>query len=156
MPFALTVALPRLDGKATEIYTFKDGTLAKTISPRNLNPVGPSRAPGDDIASLVLGKDPSDIVLIAAAANPLRRVMGDTAFEKARDIALGGVQSPAAQSGEFVVGTVCVPHMCGSDYTTWVFDHSGRVWASLVEDGKLTFYGDPSAAVRSLLNPGQE
>jgi hypothetical protein len=149
---ALHVSMKRTDGLAADVFVYADGKLSTVARPVDLTPVGPEKAPGDDLASLVAGKYAFDLVKLAAVADPLRRAMGPAAFDEARRMALGGPSSPGEAHGDLAVVEACEAHNCGAHHTKWVFDRHGHAAATITRAGKTRVYGQPTKEMRALLS----
>jgi hypothetical protein len=52
-----------------------------------------------------------------------------------------------------VSASVCQPHDCSDHSLAVAFDHTGHVWASLVKDGKPTYFGNPDETIGARLQP---
>jgi hypothetical protein len=151
----LQVTLPRMDGKGNITYSYFDGKLETHEQAVSLEPSGPEAAPGGDLAAFAIRRRIDQLFRLRASAASLMRIMPPAAFNEARDLALSGPSSEAVVRGDDVYLGACEAHNCGWHQVTIAFDHVGHAWAALLNDAKITFYGNPPENIRIWLDPRQ-
>ncbi len=108
--------------------------------------------PAQGLAREAEGKMVPELLARGRTAAALRRVLGERAHARAKALLRDGwVGTPAETNGDYVVGSVCKKHECTITSVSVAFDHAGNAWASILDNGRLTFYGDPPPDVRALL-----
>jgi hypothetical protein len=148
---ALVLTQAQADQQASFTYTFKDGQLITKKNIESVEPTGPVSPPGGDLAAFVNRKTMSEIFRQNATARPLLSLLGAEAFNDARGVALLDFGGTFAERYGVLVAAVCQPHDCGGHSISVVVDHSGHMWASLVRDGRRTFFGNPNPMIRARL-----
>lgn len=89
-------------------------------------------------------------------ATPLCRAIGQEACHKTRALLRPGWSSSGAErKGEFVVAAACRKlggmGECGITEAMVAIGPDGRVWTALLEDERVTLYGEPPEAARAVL-----
>ncbi len=82
--------------------------------------------------------------------------MGREACDKTRALLRPGwVSAGAERKGEFVVASACRKlggmGECGITEAMVAIGPDGRVWTALLEDERVTLYGEPPEAARAVL-----
>ncbi|KAA0682205.1 hypothetical protein [Roseomonas genomospecies 6] len=96
----------------------------------------------------MVAKDPTVL-------DAVRKLMPAEAFAVWSKWAKNGVSAPMEERNGVVFGFGCQPGNCSTVHGRLAFDHDGRVWASLTEDGENTrYFGNPPEAVKPLLTVG--
>jgi hypothetical protein len=153
---ALVMTANSNDQKERFRYSFKDGKLEMTKQAINLQPSGPARAPGGDLAAFVNGKSMSEIFKARATASALQQIMDPNAFADARDVALQDIQGgPFVEADGIASAWACQSHDCAYHWVSIAFDHQGHAWALLVRRSvpTPTYYGSPDILVKRHLKP---
>ena len=108
-----------------------------------------------DLAARALGREVYQVVKDAAVLDAVRKIMPAKDYKVLSQWAKNGVSAPMEERNGVVFGFGCQPGNCATVHARLAFDHEGRVWASLTEDGENTrYYGNPSETVKSLLTVG--
>ena len=108
-----------------------------------------------DFAVRALNREVYEVVKDRAVLDAVRKVMPARDFKVWSQWAKNGMSAPMEERNGVVFGFGCQPHNCSTVHGRLAFDHEGRVWASLTEDGENTrYYGNPPDAVKPLLTVG--
>lgn len=107
--------------------------------------------PPADLGKMAEGKLAKDILLNGRTSDAIRRIIPFDMYLLAKEFADQGTSFDAEDNGPYVTAMICLPHLCTEDEVDLVFDHSGHVWASITNDGKISYFGKPSDDVRKLL-----
>lgn len=108
-----------------------------------------------DLAVRARGHEVYEVVKDAAVLDAVRKIMPAKDYQVWLKWTKNGVSAPMEERNGVVFGFGCQPGNCSTVHGRLAFDHEGRVWTSLTEDGEITrYYGDPPGAVKPLLTVG--
>lgn len=114
-------------------------------------PIKAAGPAGGDIRALLLGKAPADFATSQLAEAALRAAVPQASYATLREMALGGPQSPFERRGDYIIGTGCRAHACGSDDFAIGYGPGNQAVAMLRLNGRMQFFGGPNAATQAML-----
>ncbi len=141
----LLVTLPKMNGNGKVVYAI-DSAGAITTSAVAKQYIGSGYHNGQDLAGLVLGKQSYTAFQLKSTAQKLESILGTSEFKTLSGYTIGG---NFTKVGNFAVGSVCEPNLCGMTETALVFDGHGGAWVRTLSNGMTRWFGNPSAAVVS-------
>ncbi len=141
----LLVTLPKMNGDGKVVYAI-DSVGAITTSAVAKQYIGSGYHHGQDLAGMVLGKQSYTAFRLKATAQKLESTLSPSEYKTLSGYTIGG---NFTKVGNYAVGSVCEPNLCGMTETALVFDNHGGAWVRTVSNGMTRWFGNPSAAVVS-------
>ena len=103
-----------------------------------------------DLRQLVIGKEPSGILDIAAISEAIKARYGSKLLEDLRIYQVNNSVDGMKATGMYAYGVACRPRTCSDEQARYVIEPD-QIWIAIVRSDKLNVLGNPPNEVRQLL-----